>query len=513
MKRDRARGLLVTAVTLLACGGEDPPTGPTTGTILVTVATVGQGVPADYRAVLDETTSRPVTINGSVLFTGVDEGEHSVALTDVPANCSVTSPNPAAVTVTGGATTTVEMAVSCFATEGAIQVSAQTTGEALDPDGYLVSVDGGGPAVLDVNGSVSFSGLPAGDHEVVLTGVAGNCTLTGTSTRTVPVVVGETATVSFEIACAANSSIVFSAGDIYSIQPDGTGLTLLTPPEDGVGGLVPIWSPDGSRIAFQSDESGSAEIYVVNRDGTEVAPVVAYLDGVCCDYVWSPDGNRLAFSDGAGGAASIYVVDATGANLTKVTENPAADRAPTWSPDGTQIAFERYAGEFGGPELYRVDADGTDEVQLTSNPEYDEEPTWSPDGSRIAFRRGYDEGGESYSAIYTMTPDGSDLLNVSGGPGNDEQPVWSPDGTRIAFVGERAGNADLYVVSADGSGLVRLTEAPEKDEWPSWSPDGTRLVFCRRIELGQLFIVNADGSGEVQLQPGGCTPDWSPYLP
>ena len=39
----------------------------------MTVATVGQGVPADYRAVLDETPSRPVTINGSVLFTGVDE--------------------------------------------------------------------------------------------------------------------------------------------------------------------------------------------------------------------------------------------------------------------------------------------------------------------------------------------------------------------------------------------------------------------------------------------------------
>jgi len=513
MKRETAWSLLAAAVTLLACGGEDPPTGPTTGTILVTVATIGQGVPADYRAVLDGGESRPVTINGTVLFRGVSAGEHTLALTDVPSNCSVTSPNPAAVTVLGGETSSVAMAVSCELTEGTIQVTAQTTGEAIDPDGYLVAVDGGGAQVLDANGTVSFTGLSAGDHEVVLTGIAGNCTLTGASSRTVTVVPGATATVDFEIACAANSSIVFSSGDIYSIQPDGTGLTLLTPPEDGLGGLVPIWSPDGARIAFLSHEGGVTAIYVMNRDGTGLAQVVTKQDGVCCDHDWSPDGGRLAFSDDAGGGAGIFVVDATGANLTRLTDDPAADRAPTWSPDGTQIAFERYAGEFGGPELYRIDVDGTNEVQLTTNPESDGEPAWSPDGSRIAFRRGYEEGGESYSAIYTMAPDGSDLLNVSGGPGNDEQPVWSPDGTRIAFVGERAGNADLYVVNADGSGLVRLTEDLERDDWPSWSPDGTRLVFCRQIELGQLLTVNVDGSGEAQLLPGGCTPDWSPYLP
>jgi len=511
MKRAMIVGRLASLLLVAACGGEDPPTAPTTGTISVTVATIGTGIPADYRAVLDGGESRPVTVNGTVLFRGVSAGEHTITLSEVPPNCAVTSPNPAAVAVTGGEMSSVAMAVSCEVTGGTIAVTAQTTGEALDPDGYLVAVDGGGARVLDVNGTVSFTGLSAGDHEVALSGIAGNCTLTGASTRTATVVPGETTAVEYELVCAANSSIVFGAGDIYSIQPDGTGITLLTPPEDGIGGSVPVWSPDGMRIAFQSSEGDAMAIYVTNRDGTDLVQVVTYQDGLCCDYVWSPDGTRLAFSDGASGAASIYVVDASGANLTKLTDDPVADEGPAWSPDGSQIVFRRYAGDSG--DLYRVGSDGTGEIQLTTNPAGDAEPTWSPDGTRIAFRRGYEEGGNSYRAIYTMTPDGSDLLDVSGGAGNDEQPVWSPDGTRIAFVGDREGNADIYVVDADGSGLTRLTAAPEKDEWPSWSPDGTRVVFCRRGDPDRLLIANADGSGEVQLPPAGCTPDWSPYLP
>jgi len=597
MKRVSFVGIFVVALLILACSDNDPPTGPTTGSIAVTVSTTGDDAPTGYTVVVGGSTTRSVDANGSVTFSSVSSGAHQVELADVPDNCTVTTANPATATVTAGGTTpvamnvecsalvgtiavtvsttgedmpasyvvvidngmtsqtvdangtvtftdlavgthevdlteiptncsvngddpvsaavaavsitTVTMAVVCSTRNGSIQVTATTTGELLDGDGYLVSLEGVGSGTLPINdGLITFSDVPQGVQVLTISGIAENCELFGDATRSVEVQPGSTTAVVFEVECSGSSLIVLEAeGEIYTIRPDGSALTLLTEPLDGMGGGAPTWSPDGTRIAFYN----AGALYVMNSAGS-AENWIAEVD-YCCDFEWSPDGNRIAFSASPGGVANLYVIGADGSNRNQITNSPAADREPSWSPDGSQIVFERFAGQFGGPEVYRVDADGSDEVQLTTNPWSDEDPTWSPDGARIAFKRGYEQGGESYSAIYTMDPDGSNLLNVSGGPGNDEQPSWSPDGTNIAFVGWRSGNADIFLVNSDGSGSKRLTTAPEKDEWPSWSPDGAGLVFCRRIELGQLFTVNANGTGETQLLPGGCTPDWSPFLP
>lgn len=391
---------------------------------------------------------------------------------------------------------------------GSIQVTTETSGE-LDPDGYFVAVDGGSTRPIGANGSLTFTDVPVGDHEVAISGLALNCSVDGVDSKATTVLATATSTVSFSILCDATSLIAFQGpGGIYTIGPDAAQADLL------VEGGYPRWSPDGATIAFKSPQS--LHLDVISRDGTGQRQI-ADLQAVAGDFDWSPDGTRLVYDAGDGFDASIYIAQVDGSGSVRVTNAAQADREPVWSPNGTWIAFERFSGEFGGPEIYRINADGSNETQLTTNPEYDEDPVWSPDATQIAFKRGYDEGGESYAAIFTMNSDGSALLNVSGGLGGDEDPVWSPDGTRIAFSSYRNGSRDIYVVNADGSGLLRLSSEPAtSDRYPTWSPDGSRLAFCQSAKDGTgsfISILNADGSGDQRVLPvEGCRPVWSPRL-
>src|SRR5437867_8931280 len=186
------------------------PTGPTTGSLSVTTATSGASGDLDpdgYTVTLDGTTSRAIGINASVTFTGLTAGSHSVVLSGVAGNCTVSGGTSRTVSVTAGSTASTSYSVSCAPSSpgtGSLTVTTATSGASgdLDPDGYTVSVDGGAASQpIATNGSVTFTG-PAGDHSIALTGVATNCTVSGANPRTVTVPAGGTATTTFSVSCA-----------------------------------------------------------------------------------------------------------------------------------------------------------------------------------------------------------------------------------------------------------------------------------------------------------------------
>jgi Tol biopolymer transport system component len=139
----------------------------------------------------------------------------------------------------------------------------------------------------------------------------------------------------------ANGKIAFSrSGDIYTINPDGSGESNLT--NSAATDLNPRWRPDGQKIAFQSN--GTAML--MNPDGTGVQQLApsnpqAYVGS------WSPDGQRIAYAvdttpeDPVPGIpdTEIAVANADGTNQTLLTGDSATlDAAPAWSPDGQKIA-------------------------------------------------------------------------------------------------------------------------------------------------------------------------------
>ena len=269
-------------------------------------------------------------------------------------------------------------------------------------------------------------------------------------------------------------------------------------------------SPDNisGRIAFVS----GIDIYVINADGSERTRLTDD-DAYNRHPAWSPDGSRIAFDSKRGPDSYIYVINSDGSGLTRLTDDSSDDSFPVWSPDGTQIAYASYRD--GWYYIYVMNTDGSEQIELTDNAAMDTNPVWSPDGSKIAFF-GVEIDGEFplWRHIYVVNANGSGLTRLTDDNANDYCPLWSPDGTRIVYMSGRDGNGEIYVMNADGSGLTRLTDDSASDFLPVWSPDGKQIAFVsERDGNWEIYVMNADGSGQTNLtnKPStDCKHGWSP---
>jgi Tol biopolymer transport system component len=145
----------------------------------------------------------------------------------------------------------------------------------------------------------------------------------------------------------------------------------------------PTLSPDGTRLLFRGDDdgiapSGDEEIFVANADGTGVT---ALTDDHALDSApaWSPDGSRIAWESlRDGGDREIYVMEADGTNVVRLTDNEFHDEGPAWSPDGRFITFTRAVTEDEPGDVWVMNADGTAQEPLTNTPIIEESPDWQP---------------------------------------------------------------------------------------------------------------------------------------
>jgi Tol biopolymer transport system component len=502
------------ALTGLSCGGDGGVTvPPTTGTLEITTATSGtERDPDGYAITIDDGTATPIGVNATLTREGVETGSHTVALTGVAANCGVAGGPSQNVTVAVGATARITFAVTCAATTGGITITTATTGSSLDPDGYTLSLDAGASQSIGINETLTISQMAPGSHSVVLAGLARNCQAQGENPRTVDISPRSTVTMTFNVSCAAIPPIVFNVsnidgtGEIFLVNPDGTGLTELT------DGRVPLWSPDKHKILFSKGVT-SPGLFVINADGSGLQDLQVDLapNESVRSYLWSPDGRRIAFSTITclnaceGEVSSLYVMQADGSGQKLLTED---NGGVSWSPDGRKIAYTTFDG------IYVIDLESDSKTSLIAA-RVITDLAWSPDGNRIAFGKADVrlEGSDVVveGDIFLINPDGTGLVNVTRSPPDLElQTRWSPDGAKLAFVTNPYG---VSVVNRDGSGLAHLTN--DRDLFPDWSPDGHQLVFARHEALrdaSEVWVMQTDGSAQrnVSNMPGTRKgpPDW-----
>jgi Tol biopolymer transport system component len=287
--------------------------------------------------------------------------------------------------------------------------------------------------------------------------------------------------------------------------------------EPQVHGWDPYWARDGT-VYFDSSDNENPEIAVVGADGSGFRLFTEAPDDADVEAFWSPDGTRLLYQTDRSGDDEIWLMQADGSGKRNLTQAPRADdRLPAWSPDGTKIAFTSDRGTaHNDEEIVVMNSDGSDQASISRSPADDYEPSWSPDGGRIAFAR---TSGET-SDVWTMNADGSNQVRLTTSAAWDVEPSWSPDGTKILFASTRNGLLGIWAMNADGSDQRLLVKSGAIDGEPSWSPDGRQIVFDRRTKDGiDVMVADADGSNE-RLVTAGCLgkceyvdppdPSWQP---
>jgi len=295
-----------------------------------------------------------------------------------------------------------------------------------------------------------------------------------------------------------------ATANIWKISPNGTGLAALTNGTAlGADSQAPRWSPDGASVVFHSsrklDGTDAANsnltrnIWRVNADGTNLrrltSATAANADSLF--PVWSPDGTKIVFdsrrkldgTDAGSLITNVWRVNADGTNLVAITRTTVIGNFdPQWSPDGTKVLFtssRALDGTDTAPmplvsNLWQMNADGTGLRPLTNSTALGADNFsghWSPGGSKIVFAS-------------TRKLDGTDAANANG-------------------------TTNVWRVNIDGTGLTPLTRvtATQADSGaPEWSHDGTKVVFVSSRNLDgtdsrdpnvtfNIWLMNADGTG------------------
>ena len=248
--------------------------------------------------------------------------------------------------------------------------------------------------------------------------------------------------------------------EIYVVDFDGSNPTRVT--RDQSIDLSPVWSPDGSQIAYVSYRDGAPKVYSVNlMSGAN--RLVAGFPGINISPSWRPGSSDLAVTLSKDGNPDIYLVSSSGQVISKLVHSWAINVSPDWSPDGRKLAY--VSDETGSPQVYILDVGSGQKHRLTFSGNYNTSPSWSPKGDLITYS-GMSGGRHN---IFTIRPDGSDNRQLTNGEGDNEGPVWSPDGRMIAFSSTRQGGSAIWVLLTNGGGVRRLTRGGGQ-ELPDWSP-------------------------------------------
>lgn len=225
------------------------------------------------------------------------------------------------------------------------------------------------------------------------------------------------------------------AAAIWVVRRDGTERRQITdrgtyPRADDIS---PTWSPDGRRIAFVSDRTGTLEerdweIYVVNADGTGLTQLTSHLEPASAlstsisVYDWSPDGTEILFI----GNGNVWTVNRDTRKSRRLTTGDYPrhlDGSPQFSPDGTMIAFHRYRRYPGSTDLFVWDRETESTRRLTHGDGSVFFEEWSPTGHRLIYTK---QVSRRSSVIKTMAPDGTHRTQLTSQRGSWGSPSWRP---------------------------------------------------------------------------------------
>ena len=229
--------------------------------------------------------------------------------------------------------------------------------------------------------------------------------------------------------------------------------------------MSPSWGGHGDVLAYVSFFAGHGPaLYLADIASGRKMPLVTEGSLNVSPSV-SPDGRRVAFARAVGANVEIFVCDRDGSNVRRLTTSGGIDTNPAWSPSGQEIAFT--SSRAGSPQIYVMDVEGSNLRRVSFQGAYNDGAAWSPDGTRLAYSSRSEHNRFDIAVLDLVT---LASVRLTSGNGSNESPSFSPDGRRIAFSSTRAGGTQIFVMDAQTGGGVEQLTSQGRNSSPDWSP-------------------------------------------